>query len=51
MSKRLATDSRSNIFIYLTGHGGDSFLKFLDSEEINSHDLADAFEQMYKQKR
>lgn len=50
-SKRLVTDSRSNILIYLTGHGGDSFLKFQDSEEINSHDLGDAFEEMYKKKR
>lgn len=50
-SKRLATDDRSNILIYMTGHGGDSFLKFQDAEEISSHDLADAFEQMYEKKR
>lgn len=31
----------------MTGHGGDNFLKFQDSEEINAHDLADAFEQMW----
>jgi len=50
-SKRLLTDDRSNILIYLTGHGGDEFLKFQDVEEINSHDLADAFEQMYEKRR
>ncbi|KAK0855663.1 glycosylphosphatidylinositol anchor biosynthesis [Friedmanniomyces endolithicus] len=50
-SKRLMTDDRSNILIYMTGHGGDSFLKFQDAEEISSHDLADAFEQMYEKKR
>lgn len=50
-SKRLNTDERSNILIYMTGHGGDSFLKFQDSEEISSFDLADAFEQMYEKKR
>ncbi|KAK5126003.1 hypothetical protein LTR85_011358 [Meristemomyces frigidus] len=50
-SKRLMTDDRANILIYMTGHGGDSFLKFQDAEEISNHDLADAFEQMYEKKR
>lgn len=50
-SKRLLTDENSNIFIYLTGHGGDEFLKFQDAEEISSHDIADAFAQMYEKKR
>jgi len=50
-SKRLLTDDRSNILVYLTGHGGDEFLKFQDAEEISSHDIADAFEQMYQKKR
>ena len=27
-SKRLLSDDRSNILIYMTGHGGDGFLKF-----------------------
>ena len=27
-SKRLLTDAGSNILIYMTGHGGDGFLKF-----------------------
>ncbi|KAM3425261.1 hypothetical protein BST61_g7210 [Cercospora zeina] len=50
-SKRLMTDDRSNILIYMTGHGGNEFLKFQDSEEISSFDLADAFEQMWEKKR
>lgn len=50
-SKRLLTDENSNIFIYMTGHGGDDFLKFQDAEEIASEDIADAFEQMYQKKR
>ncbi|SCU83700.1 LAMI_0C04236g1_1 [Lachancea mirantina] len=50
-SKRLLTDENSNIFIYLTGHGGADFLKFQDAEEISSHDIADAFAQMYEKKR
>jgi phosphatidylinositol glycan class K len=50
-SKRLNTDEHSNIFIYMTGHGGDEFLKFQDSEEISAFDVADAFEQMWAKKR
>ena len=50
-TKRLLSDSSSNVLIYMTGHGGDQFLKFQDHEEITSQDLADAFEQMYVKKR
>jgi len=50
-SKRLLTDSRSNVFVYLTGHGGNEFLKFQDNEEISAFDIADAFEQMWQKKR
>jgi GPI-anchor transamidase subunit K len=50
-SKRLMTGPQSNILIYMTGHGGNEFLKFQDSEEISSFDLADAFAQMYEKKR
>lgn len=50
-SKRLLSDERSNILIYMTGHGGDGFLKFQDSEEITNIELADAFEQMWQKKR
>ncbi|GFG39388.1 hypothetical protein Cfor_08337 [Coptotermes formosanus] len=32
-SKQLLTDEGSNVVVYLTGHGGDGFLKFQDSEE------------------
>ncbi|KAL8712575.1 MAG: hypothetical protein Q9220_003106 [cf. Caloplaca sp. 1 TL-2023] len=50
-SKRLGTDSGSNVLVYMTGHGGNEFLKFQDSEEIGSWDLADAFEQMWEKRR
>ncbi|XP_065125726.1 GPI-anchor transamidase [Paramisgurnus dabryanus] len=50
-SKRLLSDDRSNILIYLTGHGGNGFLKFQDSEEISNTELADAFEQMWQKRR
>lgn len=49
--KRLLTDENSNIFIYLTGHGGNEFLKFQDAEEIGAYDIADAFAQMHELKR
>ncbi|XP_050538178.1 putative GPI-anchor transamidase [Daktulosphaira vitifoliae] len=50
-SKQLLTDEGSNILIYLTGHGGDGFLKFQDSEEVTSQELADALEQMWQKRR
>ena len=37
--------------IFETGHGGDGFLKFQDSEEITNIELADAFEQMWSKRR
>lgn len=50
-SKRLLTDARSNVLVYITGHGGNEFLKFQDNEEISAFDVADAFEQMWQKKR
>ncbi|KAG2073126.1 hypothetical protein BDR04DRAFT_1095313 [Suillus decipiens] len=50
-SKRLLTDDHSNVFVYMTGHGGNEFLKFQDQEEISAFDIADAFEQMWQKKR
>ncbi|KAI9847573.1 MAG: glycosylphosphatidylinositol anchor biosynthesis [Sclerophora amabilis] len=50
-SKRLLTDDRSNILVYMTGHGGNEFLKFQDAEEISAFDIADAFEQMWEKRR
>ncbi len=37
--------------IYLTGHGGDGFVKFSDTSELMAQDLADAMEQMSEKKR
>lgn len=50
-SKRLDTHDGSNILIYMTGHGGDGFLKFRDTEEMSSLDIAESFEQMFQKKR
>ncbi|KAH0650419.1 hypothetical protein KY284_030331 [Solanum tuberosum] len=45
-SNRLLSDEGSHILLYMIGYGGDEFLKFQDSEELQSHDLADAVKQM-----
>ncbi|ODN74732.1 hypothetical protein L202_07061 [Cryptococcus amylolentus CBS 6039] len=50
-SKRLLSDASSNVFIYMTGHGGNEFLKFQDNEEVSAYDVADAVEQMWEKKR
>jgi phosphatidylinositol glycan class K len=44
----LATDQDSNILIYLTGHGGDSFFKFQDAEEVLASQLASALAHMHE---
>ena len=50
-SRRLSTNSKSNVLFYLTGHGGENFLKFQDDEEISAKELSDAFEQMKQKER
>ena len=50
-SKRLLTDEVSNLLVYMSGHGGEGFLKFQDSEEITNIELADAFGQMWEKRR
>ncbi|KAH8740499.1 glycosyl transferase [Cryptosporidium ryanae] len=49
--KRLLTNENSNIFIFLTGHGGDGFLKFQDFEEINSLEISNSIAEMQIQRR
>ena len=39
------------MIFFISGHGGDGFLKFQDSEEITNIELADAFEQMWSKRR
>jgi phosphatidylinositol glycan class K len=45
-SQRLNSNAHSKILLYMTGHGGDEFLKFQDSEEIASDDFAAAIAEM-----
>ena len=37
--------------IFMSGHGGDQFLKFQDSEEISADDVAEAINEMHKKQR
>merc|ERR1740139_1188947 len=46
LSRRLRSTSDSKLLIFMTGHGGDGFLKFQDENEILSTDLAWAFADM-----
>jgi len=50
-SRRLLSDSHSNVLVFLTGHGGNQFLKFRDWEEISAQDVADAAAQTHQQQR
>ncbi|GLE10482.1 hypothetical protein PINS_up022627 [Pythium insidiosum] len=50
-SKKLDTDENSNIFIFMTGHGGNGFLKFQDYEELSAEDIADTIQEMHVKKR
>merc|ERR1712060_955984 len=50
-SRRLLSDDRSNVLVYLSGHGGDEFLKFQDQNELTANDIADAVAQMRDMRR
>lgn len=50
-NKRLLSDHQSNVLIYLSGHGGDGFMKFQDHTELTSADVADVIETMAQNKR
>eukprot|EP00553_Chaetoceros_curvisetus_P003929 CAMPEP_0204619984 /NCGR_PEP_ID=MMETSP0717-20131115/6159_1 /ASSEMBLY_ACC=CAM_ASM_000666 /TAXON_ID=230516 /ORGANISM="Chaetoceros curvisetus" /LENGTH=317 /DNA_ID=CAMNT_0051634067 /DNA_START=1 /DNA_END=954 /DNA_ORIENTATION=+ len=44
-------DPDTNVFIYITGHGGDGFFKFRDVEDFTTSDLRGVLEQMQVMKR
>lgn len=50
-SQRLLSDAASHVLVYVTGHGGDGFLKFQDSSEVTGVDLAGALAQMAAKRR
>jgi glycosylphosphatidylinositol transamidase (GPIT) subunit GPI8 len=45
-NKRLNSNHNSNLFIYISGHGGDQFLKFRDTEILTAQDLAYAIQEL-----
>lgn len=44
-------DEDTNLFLYITGHGGDGFFKFRDEEDFTTRDLRGVFEQLQIMKR
>ena len=46
VSQLIAQSSSSISFTSQTGHGGESFFKFQDGEELMTQDITDAFQQM-----
>ena len=50
-SIKLLSDKNSNVFIYLTGHGGNEFFKFHDKFELSAQELGAAVHDMDKYKR
>ena len=51
ISRRLDSTTKSNIFVYMTGHGGDEFFKFHDTKEMTARDLGNAIKEMYEKDR
>ena len=47
-SRMLDLTPDTNLVVFLTGHGGDSFFKFQDGEELMTQDITDAFRQMHR---
>lgn len=50
-SRRLLTNSDSHVLVFLSGHGGDEFLKFHDAEELTAADLGYALSEMHAKGR
>jgi glycosylphosphatidylinositol transamidase (GPIT) subunit GPI8 len=49
-SRRLMSDSNSNLLVYLTGHGGEGFLKFQDTEYLYSEEIGVMFTLLHAQR-
>lgn len=50
-SKKLSSGPKSNVLIYITGHGGDGFIKFQDQTELRDEEIADAIAHMHAKGR
>ncbi len=51
LSQQLRSGPNSRVLLYMTGHGGNEFLKFHDKEEMSAADLAISLRQMWLQRR
>eukprot|EP00775_Hariotina_reticulata_P007320 gene7320-7532_t len=49
--KRMLSDTGSNVLVYISGHGGNEFMKFQDTAELMAQDVADAIAQMHQKGR
>lgn len=43
----LQSDEQSSVLLYLSGHGGDGFFKFHDSQELSAEYLAEIIQEMH----
>ena len=46
-NQKLMSTNTSRVLLYMTGHGGDEFLKFHDVDELTSDSLGAAFSEMH----
>lgn len=46
-SRRLQSNEKLKIFIYMNGHGGENFFKIQDTEVVHSEDFAKVFNEMH----
>lgn len=51
LGKQMHSSSKSNVLVFLTGHGGENFFKFQDFEEITSREVGEIFAQMHRNQR
>lgn len=49
-SRRLMSDANSNLLVYLTGHGGEGFLKFQDTEYLYAEEVGVMFTLLHAQR-
>ncbi|KAG5481327.1 hypothetical protein LSCM4_07038 [Leishmania orientalis] len=50
-TRRLLSDEKSNIIIYVAGHGAKSYFKFQDAEFLSSSDVSETLMMMHQQRR
>ena len=50
-SKRLLSTKNSNLLLYITGHGGENYMKFQDAEQIFGEDLNGILVEMRRMER